>query len=134
MGSVMRMIVITAAMAASGATWAAEPEVRFRGTAPIKAMNLSEENGCLATALVGRVVKRVFAADEIMMKSVTIEEATGERLLINIDDEKIDRANMAARTNAVRALQIMLREGARVNLGVYACGAAGRVLMLDAIW
>lgn len=130
----MRLITITAAVALSGAAWAADPDVRFKGTTPIAATNLSDENGCHPTALIGRVIKRTFGADEIMMKSVTIEELNGERLLINVDDDKIDRASMAARANAVRALQIMLREGSRVNLGVYACGAAGRVLMLDSIW
>jgi len=129
----MRMVIIAASIAASGAAFAAEPEVRFNGTTPVAAMNLSDADGCFPARLEGRVVKRTFAKDEIMLAGVTIEQPSGERTYINVDGDKIDRASMAARGNAVRALQIMLREGARVQLGVFACGAAGRVLMLDAI-
>lgn len=129
----MRMTAVAAALVLSGVAWAADPEVRFNGTTPIAATNLSDENGCVPTGLTGRVVKRVFAADEIMVKSVTIEQPSGERILINVDDDKINLAKTAARADAVRALQIMLREGSRASFGVYACGVAGRVLMLDSI-
>lgn len=129
----MRTIIIAATLVASPASWAAPPEVAFNGTQPVAAKHLSDEEGCFPTRLTGRVVKRAFAKDEIMLKSVTIEQPSGERLLINIDGDKIERSDMASRTNAVRALQIMLREGSRVNLGAFACGAAGRVLMLDSI-
>lgn len=129
----MRMTVIAVALALSGAAWAADPEVRFNGTTPIAATSLADADGCFPARLAGRVVKRTFAKDEIMLAGVTIEQPSGERTYINIDGDKIDRSSMAARANAVRALQIMLREGARVQLGVFACGAAGRVMMLDSI-
>ena len=128
-----RALLVGLALMVSGTAWAAEPQVQFKGATPIVATNLTDENGCFPTNVRGRVVKRTFAKDEIMLASVTIEQQSGERILINVDSDKIEKANMAARTNAVRALQIMAREGSRVRLGVFACGAAGRVLMLDSI-
>lgn len=129
----MRTIIIAATLLASAGAWAAPPEVSFNGTQPVSAKNLSDEDGCFPTRLAGRVVKRAFDKNEIMLTSVTIEQPSGERLLINVDGDKIERSDMASRSNAIRALQILLREGSRVNLGAFACGAAGRVLMLDSV-
>lgn len=128
----MRAIPIALAMVVSGAAWA-EPQTTFSGTTPTAVTGLSEENGCFPAKLNGRVVKRAFDANGITVTSITIEERSGERSFINVDDENLKTASMSARSNAIRAMQILLKEGARVNLGIFACGAAGRVMMLDAV-
>lgn len=68
------------------------------------------------------------------MQPVFVDRKTAaELLMINVDGEKIERFDMASRNNAIRALQILLRGGSRVNLGAFACGAAARVLTLDSV-
>lgn len=127
----MRLLMIAAALAAALPALAKEPQTKFAGNRPVSVTDLVDRDGCFPAKLSGRVVKRAFDENGVTLKSVTVEEASGERSFINVDSTRLEAASMAARANAVRALQIVLREGARVRLGVFACGAAGRVMMLD---
>lgn len=129
----MRAILIALAVMVSGAAWAAPIETKFAGNTPVALSGLSDENGCLPAKLTGRVVKRAFDDGGFKMKSVVIEERSGERTYLNIDTDKINKASAAEMGNANRGLQILLNEGNRVTLGIFACGAAGRVMMIDSV-
>lgn len=80
----------------------------------------------------------IIAAAVISHRAEVVEDGElGQRLRAPVDQDRRrqDRALCHDVVNhAVRAVQIMVREGSRVSLGAFACGAAGRVLMLDAIW
>ena len=129
----MRALVFAIAMLASGMAGAAPLETKFAGTTPIAISGLSDQGTCFPAKISGKVAKRVFDNSGVKLTAVVIEERSGERSDINIDAEKIGAASAVDASNAFRGLQIILREGNRVSGQVFACGAAGRVLMLDTI-
>jgi hypothetical protein len=104
----------------------------------VELSNLSQQDDCHPARLVGKVVKRKFD-DRVgtVVTGVTIEQSDGTRSFANIavaENENwaldIGRANAAW---IVQGLQTLLKEGNRVSLGVYACGAAGRVLVVHSV-
>jgi hypothetical protein len=82
--------------------------------------------------LSGIVVRRAFAPNAIDLDGVVIEEESGERTFININDLPTD-ISMVERRWVVQGLQKMLKKGRRVTIFFWACGAAGRVLDADRI-
>lgn len=129
----MRLVGFVLGSALAVPAFAIEPQTKFSGNTPVAVSGLSERNGCYPHRMAGRVAARKFDESGVVLQSVTIEDGTGERTFINVDTNVIAQANAADRTNALRGLQIVLREGARVRLDVYACGAAGRVIMLESV-
>ncbi|WP_404292412.1 hypothetical protein ACD578_08945 [Microvirga sp. RSM25] len=99
----------------------------------VELSNLSPSDDCHPARIQGRVVKRSFDENGIVVQMFTIEESSGERSLINIDTAQLDEASMVARGWVVKGLQTLLREGQQVSVRIKLCGAAGRVVLADAI-
>jgi hypothetical protein len=66
------------------------------------------------------------------LNGVTVEEASGRRTFINVDVNTAELA-MYQIGWVNEGLTTLLRQGARVSLVVKLCGAAGRVIVLDAV-
>lgn len=113
----------------------AEPRYKLDGKQErvLELSNLSPGGDCHPSRIAGRVVKRSFDQNGIWVQSLTVEERGGARTYINVDTISIDTASRVAMSWAANGLQTLAREGRQVSLGVKLCGAAGRVIMLDAI-
>ncbi len=133
----MRILSLSAAMAVLFSTLqaasAVEPRARFSGNNPTSVSGLVEQDGCFPAQFSGKVVRREFAKNGVVLNSITLEQPNGERTFVNVESDTLDKADAVTRADAIRAMQILLREGARVRVRVYACGAAGRVLMLEGV-
>lgn len=118
------------------AAGAAQAQPRYRADSAgrvVQLTGLTPKNDCSPATLRGRVVARSFNQTGILPASVTIEEADGSRSYVNIDTDDVQAVNMADRSWLLKGLQTMLRDGNRVTLGVWLCGAAGRVMMLHSV-
>ncbi|RVU19476.1 hypothetical protein [Methylobacterium oryzihabitans] len=94
--------------------------------------NLVPRDECFPATIQGRVVKRDFDRSGLYLAGIVVEEKKGTRTFINVDNEYVDKdAVTTARTKS--ALEEMLAIGKKVNLGVYACGAAGRTLNVHSV-
>jgi hypothetical protein len=96
--------------------------------------NLDHETEfCQPARIYGTIVQRQFD-DKLgtVVTGVTVKEANGQKTVANVD-VNLDRMDMVTKGWVTRGLQLLLQEGNRVELGVKLCGAAGRVVMLDAI-
>lgn len=73
-----------------------------------------------------------FDSRGIVVTGITLEEGRGQRSFLNvqIDVDAMDRVTAGW---VVQGLQLLLRKGNRVSLGVRICGAAGRVVMIDSV-
>lgn len=129
----MRLALIALVTIAAMPALAGPIETSFSGTNPVAITGLTDENGCFPAKLAGRIVKRTFDANAIKVSSIVVEERSGERTFVNIDTNKLDKADNASLSNAIRGMQVLLKEGNRISAGIYACGAAGRVIMLDSV-
>ncbi|GHE69966.1 hypothetical protein GCM10019059_32150 [Camelimonas fluminis] len=130
----MKALAIGVGMALAAAAPAlAEIKVDFSGKTPVAASGLSSQGTCIPVSLKGKVATRTFDKGGVAMQSVVIEERSGGRHFLNVDTAEIAEASMADRSNANRALQILLKDGANVRVKAFACGAAGRVLMLESV-
>jgi hypothetical protein len=104
----------------------------------VELSNLSPQDDCHPARLAGRVVKRNFD-DKVgtIVTGVTIEHSDGTRNFANVAiAENENWALDIGRVNAAwiaQGLQTLLKVGNRVSLGVYACGAAGRVLVVHSV-
>ncbi len=80
----------------------------------------------------GKVVKRAFGRDGLYLESVILEEKSGQRTFINVED---GYRNLDAATNGAvkQSLETILAVGRGVSLRVLGCGAAARTLTLDAV-
>ena len=101
-------------------------------TSVVALSNLYAETDCQPGRLIGLVVGRQFDKQNVVVSGVTVEGQQGERTFVNVDVD-LNNVNMATRSWVVRGLQTLLKEGNRVLLGVKLCGAAGRVMMIDAV-
>jgi hypothetical protein len=81
--------------------------------------------------LQGRIVKRDFDLDAITLKSITVEGSDGTRTFINV--EIPSNLSVATLGSIADGLQRLTKIGRYARGGVYVCGAAGRVLVLDQI-
>lgn len=93
---------------------------------------LSTDEGCFSTKISGTVVKRQFTSDGLYLNGVVVEEKSGERSFVNVDDN-YKQSGAAMLGNVKRTVETMLNIGKRVSLGLTACGAAGRMLTIDSI-
>lgn len=101
----------------------------------VRLSNLSPAGDCKPASVSGSVVNREFDRTGLVMRSVVIQDADGDRALINVDQVAIDAPHVSTvvRSWILIGLRTMLADGQRVHLGVKLCGAAGRVIMLDAV-
>jgi hypothetical protein len=94
---------------------------------------LTNGENCHPDTVEGRVVKRTFNRNEVMLENAVIETKDGSRELINIDEEEIGKALPSAQGVIVQGLQSLLKEGNRVVARAFYCGASGRVAFLDSV-
>jgi hypothetical protein len=93
---------------------------------------LHPDADCHPASISGRVVARQFHRGSTNLLSVTLEERSGRRTLVNVDvnTQDLGRYQIAWIQDG---LNTMLRQGARANVQVKFCGAAGRIIMLDGV-
>lgn len=113
-----------------------EPQYKLnkQKTSAIALSNLSPGGDpCLPDRAIGRIVAVKYNEMQTLPIAFTIEHSSGERTLINVDVDEFMNSSRLAQGWVGQALQKMVRKGRTVSLGVKLCGAAGRVVMLDAI-
>lgn len=99
----------------------------------VRLSNLTPGEGCHPASASGRVVRREFDKTGLVVSGFVVEETTGDRSFINVDQSAIDssRLGLATRGWILSGLSTLLSEGQEVRLGVKLCGASGRVAVLD---
>jgi hypothetical protein len=93
---------------------------------------LYPDRTCSAEKTTGRIAKREFAKDGLSLSGVVIEEADGSREYVNVGVE-LDKADAVTKSWMMRGLHTLLAEGRSVDADIVACGASGRMKMLNAI-
>jgi hypothetical protein len=131
--AVMGLTVAGALFVAASPVRAGTPRYTLdpSGRTVVSLSNLSDAEDCYPAKLKGKVAKRTFDARGINLESLVIEEPNGSRSFINGNSNHGDDA--ATMGTVKRGLETLLKVGRRVEIGVYACGAAGRVQMLNAV-
>lgn len=127
-------IVLTAcclALLASTAVSAPKYRLNKAGTQVTRVSGLAPKAYCFPAKIAGPIVDRQFAAGGILLQSITIEEPSGERTFINVDLSELENASKIDHDLIIRSLQLLTRKGRSVKAGIVACGAAGRVMVLD---
>ncbi|AMB43533.1 MULTISPECIES: hypothetical protein [Methylobacteriaceae] len=126
------LIVLAILLLVFGGAALAQPKLTYAAGKVVGLSNLSTDEGCLPAKLTGRVVKRAFGRDGLYLESVILEEKSGQRTFINVEDGY--RTLDAATNGAVKqSLETMLSAGKTVSVRVLGCGAAARTLTLDAV-
>lgn len=126
------LIVLAILLLVFGGAALARPKLIDAAGKVVGLSNLSTDEGCLPAKLTGRVVKRAFGRDGLYLESVILEEKSGQRTFINVEDGY--RTLDAATNGAVKqSLETMLSVGKTVSVRVLGCGAAARTLTLDAV-
>lgn len=82
--------------------------------------------------LVGRIVRRSFDREGVLLAGVVVEDPTGQRTALNVAIGERD-LSMVDRGYIVSGLQGLSKVGSPVRVLYTLCGAAGRVMMIDAI-
>jgi hypothetical protein len=130
-GTVVALCVVVAMGVAS-----AQAEPTFQLDASSKRVmslsNLYTDPSCDPRPMRGKVVKRDFEEDGIVVSSFVLELPDGTRDLINVGVDLND-LSMNARGWIVRGLQTLLAVGHEVAAVVDVCGVSGHILMLDAV-
>ncbi|MBB2961556.1 hypothetical protein [Methylobacterium sp. R2-1] len=126
------LIVLAILLLVLGGAALARPKLTYAAGKVVGMSNLSTDEGCLPATMTGRVVKREFGRDGLYLQSVVVEEKSGQRSFINVED---GYRNLDAATNGAvkHALETILTAGRKVSLRVLGCGAAARQLTLDAV-
>ncbi|MGA9444701.1 MAG: hypothetical protein WBV18_14995 [Methyloceanibacter sp.] len=88
---------------------------------------------CLPDQFSGRVAKRKFDESGLIITGAVLEFDDGTRQFVNIEVDA-DAMDMMTTRFVAQGLQILLKEGREASLKLYRCGAAGRVLYVDAVW
>jgi hypothetical protein len=80
----------------------------------------------------GRVTEQSYDGPRVI--GFTVAEKDGSRSYINVDPIDLNSAGSMLAVSWINdGLQKMLRKGKTVAIRVFACGAAGRVLVLDSV-
>lgn len=82
--------------------------------------------------LVGRIVRRSFDREGVILAGVVVEDPTGQRTALNVAIGERD-LSMVDRGYIVSGLQGLSKVGSHVRVLYTLCGASGRVMMIDAI-
>jgi len=109
------------------------PRLQQQGARVVSISRLTAGEGCHPSSVQGRVIKRNFARNGMMLENVIIETRDGSRELINIDEEEISKALPSSQGVIVQGLQSLLREGNQVAVRAFYCGASGRVAFLESV-
>ena len=86
------------------------PRVQQRGSRVIAISRLFVDANCHPAPIKGRVIRRKFSPDEMMIDNVIIEAEDGSRELINIDAEEIRKAIPSWQGAIVQGLQSLLKD------------------------
>jgi hypothetical protein len=98
----------------------------------VEVRGLAQDSSCHPFEFNGIVVKRSFGNDGLTLTGIVIEQSDGTRSFINVDPVSA-YLGMALKYSLIQATQLLTRTGRKVKGRALACGAAGRVLMLDSI-
>lgn len=79
--------------------------------------------------VVGTIVKREFADDEMTIVGIVVRDSSDERSYFNIESDRITRMSMVSQGH----YGSLVARGRQVMVWAYACGAAGRVWVADRI-
>jgi hypothetical protein len=103
------------------------------GTKVISLWGLTSAHDCVSdgTYSTGRIIQRKFGSDGLILNGIVVE-TSGGRVFVNVEVE-LDKLDNATRSWIVNGLQTLLAEGRSVEFTVVACGAAGRVEILNAV-
>lgn len=118
-----------------GVSAAVAAPVQFRtgpGNKVVAVSNLVPRDGCVPSRMRGRVAKREFNGTGLYLSGIVLENADGSRTFVNVDSEYAG-ADAVSAARVKGALETLLTVGRRVDLGVFACGAAGRVLTIHSV-
>jgi hypothetical protein len=102
------------------------------GSTVVSLSNLYPDRNCSAGKTAGKIVKREFAKDGLKLSGFVIEGPNGSREFINAIVD-LDKTDATTKSWVMRGLHTLLTEGRSVEVDVMACGASGRVMMLNAI-
>jgi hypothetical protein len=130
---VMGLAVMGAAIVAAFPAVAGTPRYKLdpSGRKVIYLSNLSDADDCFPSKLKGKVAKRTFDARGINLEGLVIEEPDGSRNFINGNSNYGEDA--VTMGTVKRGLETLLKVGRRIEVGIYACGAAGRVQKLNSV-
>jgi hypothetical protein len=85
------------------------------------------------TPMRGRVVRRNFGPDGLMIQSFVLEEPDGTRTEIRVDTERVNQASEVTRSWVLPGLQTLLRQGQTVSVSIIRCGASGKGVDAESI-
>jgi len=130
---VMILAVMGAALVAAFHALAGTPRYKLdpTGRTVVYLSNLSDADDCYPGKLKGKVAKRTFDAKGINLEGLVIEKPDGSRSFINGNSNHGEDA--VTMGTVKRGLETLLKVGRQVEVGIYACGAAGRVQMLNSV-
>ncbi len=126
------LIAVAILLLVLGGVALAAPKLSHAAGKVVGLSNLSTDEGCLPAKMTGRVVKREFGRDGLYLQAVIVEEKSGQRTFINIEDG-YRNLDAASNSSVKHALETILTVGRPVALRVLGCGAAARQLTLDAV-
>ena len=98
--------------------------------------NLSKGCGPASSfSFAGKIAKVNFDSQGLRIENFVLETSDGERLFINVDKISLDEPGMnrADLSWIAQGLQTLLRPNSYIQGSALACGASGRVAMLDKI-
>jgi hypothetical protein len=118
---------------ASGSSDLPQYQLDQPGGKVISLTNLYPDMDCHAVGqTVGKIAKRSFSEDGLALTGFVIEGADGNREFVNAS---VELATVDAATSGWirQGMNTLIREGRTAVVSTKACGAAGRVLMLDSV-
>lgn len=129
----MKSWAILAFLAVASSAAVAGPKYQLdRTNSRVVALSgLSSGGLCQSFEMTGTIAGRKFNGARVV--GITVKDKAGIRSYVNIEPVTLDNADMVTIGWANQGLQQLTRKGSRVRLRIDACGAAGRVMMLDAI-
>jgi hypothetical protein len=97
----------------------------------VEVSGIEQQYDCHPGTFDGLIVKREFGHDGVTLNDIVVQNVDGTRSFINVSIP--DDMSMALRGGVVDGLQRLSKVGRRARGRIYYCGAAGRVLNLEAI-
>lgn len=127
-------IVGTPAVAASPAVAtspaAGEIKTKFRDGKAIAIARLNTDETCMSGTITGKIVKREFADNGVILRSFVYEATDGTRGFVNIDPVP-ENMGLAQADDVRNALQQLTKVGRPFRAEIRYCGAGGRFLYLE---
>jgi hypothetical protein len=104
------------------------------GTKVISLSGLTTVHDCVSDGVysTGKVIQRKFDSDGLVLNGFIVEAPSGSREFVNVEVD-FDKMDNATKAWIMNGLQTLLAEGRSVEFNVAACGAAGRVEILNAV-